>query len=440
MHSGGVFTMNQKELNRHDVIARVCKRELKQSKAAQMLGISPRQIKRLCHHYRKQGVLSLVSKRRGKPSNNRIPEAIRQQIIGVAKKKYSDFGPTFMAEKLLEHEKITISKESLRQLLIAEGLWKAKRSKETTIHPQRERRACFGELVQIDGSPHDWFEGRAEKCCLIVFIDDATSEILYLRFEPVETTQAYFRGLFAVIQEHGLMPGLYSDKHGIFRVNQGDDPEAQTQLGIACERLNIELINADSPQAKGRVERANKTLQDRLVKELRLANISDMKSANAFLETYRPKYNQKFAKIPSSPEKAFMANTYSTQELTHILSEQEVRKVTKNLEISFENKIYQIQNQSKGRRLQQASVTVCRTMTDEIILLYQGQRLEYKVFQPNQKRPQIADEKSLNVLCDQTLKDKKLSLIKPHKPAASHPWRHMPISPAAALLYEQRIT
>lgn len=440
MNSEGVFTMNQKELNRHDVIARVCKRELKQSKAAKMLGISARQIKRLCHHYRKQGVSSLVSKRRGKPSNNRIPEVIRQQLIEVAKKKYSDFGPTFMAEKLLEHEKITISKESLRQLLIAEGIWKAKRSKEQRIHQQRERRACFGELVQIDGSPHDWFEGRGEKCCLIVFIDDATSEILYLRFESVETTQAYFRGLFAVMLEHGLMPGLYSDKHGIFRVNQGDDPEAQTQFGIACERLNIELINADSPQAKGRVERANKTLQDRLVKELRLANINDMESANAFLETYRPKYNQKFAKIPNSPEKAFMANTYSTQELTHILSEQVTRKVTKNLEISFENKIYQIQYQGKGRRLQQASITVCRTITDEIILLYQGQRLEYKVFQPNQKRPPIADEKSLNALCDQKLKDKKLILIKPHKPSASHPWRHTPISPNSALLYEQRIT
>lgn len=439
MTSEGLLTMSQKELTRHEIIARVCKRELKQSKAAKMLDISPRHVKRLCRTYRQQGALGMVSKRRGKSSNNGLPEAIKQQIIVLAKEKYNDFGPTFMAEKLLENEKITISKESLRQLLMAEGLWKAKHSKEIRIHQQRERRACLGELVQIDGSPHDWFEGRAESCCLIVFIDDSTSQILYLRFEAVETTQAYFRGLYSVILEHGLMLGLYSDKHGIFRVNQGDNPEAQTRFGIACEVLNIELINANSPQAKGRVERANKTLQDRLVKELRLAKISDMNSANAFLETYRHQHNQKFAKAPRSPEKAFIANAYSLEALTHILSEQETRKVTKNLEISFESKIYQIQNQGKGRRLQQANVTVCRTIKNEIILLYQGQRLEYKLFEPHQKRPPVADEKLLNALCDQKLNDKKLHLPKPHKPAASHPWRHMPISSNSTLHYEQKI-
>jgi len=440
MTSEGILTMSQKELTRHDVIARVCKKELKQTKAAQMLNMSCRQVKRLCRHYRAQGAPGLISKRRGRVSNNRLSEASQQQILALAKVHYADFGPTFMAEKLLETHKINISKERLRQLLIAEGLWKAKRGKEKRVHQQRERRASFGELVQIDGSQHDWLEGRGEKCCLIVFIDDATSQILYLRFEPVETTQAYFRGLDAVIEEYGLMLGLYSDKHGIFRVNLGNDPEAQTQFGRACEQLKIELINAHSPQAKGRVERANATLQDRLVKELRLANMSDMKTANAFLETYRHKHNQKFAKAPKSADKAFITNTHSKEELLHILSEQETRKVTKNLEISFENKIYQIQNQGRGRRLQQASIKVCRTIQDEIILLYEGKKLDYTVFQPNQKRPPIADEKSLNALCDQKLKDKKLSLPKPHKPAASHPWRHRPISPNSALHYEQIIT
>lgn len=423
MTSEGLFMMKQKELDRHNLIIRVCNKEIKQSRAAELLHLSVRQVKRLCRVYRKEGVSGFIHKHRGKVSNHHLSQELEEKIIELAQTHYHDFGPTFMAEKLLEKHNMKISKEKLRLLLIAKGLWKLKRNKEKTLHQQRKRRPHFGELIQIDGSPHDWLEGLGPRCCLIVFIDDATSEVLYLRFEATETTNAYFRGLFSIIQNYGLPISLYSDKHGIFRVNQGNHPQAQTQFGRACEQLGIGIINANSPQAKGRVERSNQTHQDRLVKEPILANISDIQAANAFLEAYRQKHNQRFSIAAKTSEKAFRPLSFDEESLKQILSRQEKRKVSKNLEISFENKIYQIQFQGKGRRLQQAMITVCCAMNDEVSLLYQGKKLDYKVFEPEQKRPPIVDEKMLNPLCDQKLNRTRLNLEKPYKPSASHPWR-----------------
>lgn len=433
--------MSHKELKRTEIIQKVIEKRISQKVAASHLHLTIRQTRRLCEAYRMKGHAGLISKHRGKKGCHVLPSELKVTVVDLARTIYWDFGPTFMAEKLLENHQIRISRESLRQLLIAEGIWKPKSIKEKKIHQQRERRGSRGELVQIDGSPHDWFEGRGPKCCLIVFIDDATSEILYLRLEPAETTQAYFRGLYQVIHTYGLPLSFYSDRHSIFRVNVGDDLKALTQFWRACAQLDIEIINANSPEAKGRVERSNQTHQDRLVKELRLANIRDIDAANTFLETYRFKHNQKFAKAASNSEEAFVVNTRTQEDLMHILSEQESRKVTKNLEIRFENKIYQIQHQEKGRRLQQTSITVCRTIMDEIILLYQGKALEYKVFASNQKRPPIVDAKFLNAHCDQRLENKKFHLPKPNKPTETHPWRRPIImNQKTALLYGQRIT
>lgn len=436
MNSRGLLTMSQKELKRYEVIKWVCEEGLPQGTAGEMLKLSTRQIKRLCQAYRKLGGAGLISKARGKPSNRQLSRELQERIISLAKTSYLGFAPTFMSEKLLERDKIQIGKEALRQLLITKGLWKSKREKIKTVHQRRERRPCFGELIQIDGSPHDWFEGRGPKCCLIVFIDDATSKILYLRFEAQETTQAYFRGIWFVIQTYGLPMGFYSDKHGIFRVNQTDCPEAQTQFGRACETLGIELINAHSPQAKGRVERSNRTLQDRLIKELRLENISTMEAGNEFLEKrYREQHNERFAERPAKPDSVFIKNHHTFEQLSHILSEQAVRGTSKNLEISFENQIYQIQNEGKGRRLRQSKITVCRTINDEIELFHKNRKLSYKVFKPVCKKPSLQDEKSLNAFCDRTAK-------KTRKPAASHPWRrprpslpsktNLPLQPVAA--------
>jgi hypothetical protein len=433
MNRRGLLPMSQKELKRYVIIERVIKRELTQVQAAKTLKISERQIRRLCRSYDQLGVEGLVSKQRGKVSNNKASLLLRRQVIDLASVLYSGFGPTLMAEKLLGNHQLKVSKEWLRQLLIEETLWTAKRHKQRSVHQSRERRACFGELIQIDGSPHDWFEGRSAKCCLIVFIDDATSKILYLHFEPTETTQAYFRGLEYCLNRYGMPLSLYSDRHSIFRVNKESVQEVgQTQFERACESLNIETINASSPQAKGRVERANKTLQDRLVKEMRLLNISCPEEANIFLKQFMDAHNKHFAKEPREAQDAHISNTFSKMELKYIFSLQHHRKLSKNLEISFENQIYQVLAQTKGRRLQQSQVTVCQALTGEVYLLHQGKSLAYKLFDKNQKRSLLLNDKELNAHLD-----KKLMIRTPKKPAKSHPWFHSPISHKSALTHQE---
>jgi transposase len=398
------------------IIKLIQSKQLKQSKAAKILGVSVRQVKRWCSLYRQFGIVGFISKRKGVVAKNRISEEIKNKVITLAQKKYIDFGPTFFAEKLKENEEIFLSKEAVRKILIAEKIWKDKKERKYTIHQSRERRACLGELVQIDGSPHAWFEDRGPKCCLIVFIDDATSQLLYLHFEPVETTLAYFRGMYEHIKIYGLPCAYYSDKHMIFRVSNAKvlEPEP-TQFERACHTLNIEGICAHSPQAKGRVERANQTLQDRLVKELRLRHISTLEEGNAFLPHYIKLHNKKFAVPPRKPEDAHQAYQKNLENLQHILSIQSTRKLSKNLELSFNNIIYQLLQQAKGRRLQQSHVLVCEHFNGEIILLYNEKVLPYKTIKTRTKL--VADEKTLN---DQL--NKRLSLKPPHKPKKDHRW------------------
>lgn len=434
MLTRGLISMSRQELHRLNVIERVLKKELKQAQAGKLLKLSTRQIKRLCRKYRDEQACGLVSKKRGKGSNHQIAQGLKQSVMTLAHTAYKGFGPTFMAEKLLEHHQLKVSKETLRQWLIKENLWRAKRSLTPMVHPTRTRRACRGELIQIDGSPHDWFEGRGPTCCLIVFIDDATSEILYLRLEEAETTQAYFRGLAYCMAYYGIPAAFYSDRHSIFRVNQSKQVQVgKTQFERACEALGIVCIHALSPQAKGRVERSNKTHQDRLVKELRLRHISDLNNANAYLEEYRHAHNQRFAKTPAQPQSLFSVNTFTAEELSLILSVQVQRKLSKNLEIRFNNQIYQIQGEGKGRRLQHASITICQTLDNHIYLLTENnKRLAYNVLDPEQIRTEIADEKTLN-----NVLTKKLAAKSIKKPAATHPWFHSPVSKKAGLSHQR---
>ncbi len=210
--------------------------------------------------------------------------------MNLVRRHYVDFSPTFAHEKLTEVHHLAFSVETLRQWMIAAGLWLAKSRKKARVHQRRPRRPCVGELVQIDGSPHDWFEERAERCTLLVFIDDATSRLMALRFVPAETTQAYMETLRACLDQHGRPVALYSDKHSIFRVNHPEHEGEVTPFSRALKTLDIEPIHAHTPQAKGRVERASQTLQDRLVKELRLRHINDMGQANAFLPEFIETY------------------------------------------------------------------------------------------------------------------------------------------------------
>ena len=405
---------------RQEVIALVNRKLMKQAAAAVALGISVRQVKRMCKVERQQGSFGLMPKRKGHPAINQTPYAIKQQIILLAKTKYIDFGPTFMGEKLKELDGIVLSKESIRKILIDAGLWHGKKIKETSIHQRRERRASFGELVQIDGSPHAWFEDRGSSCCLILFVDDATSQVLYAQLESTETTAAYFRGMYAHFKTHGLPLAYYSDKHMIFRVSNAKITEANlSQFERVCKELGIEGICANSPQAKGRVERKNRVFQDRLVKEFRLAGISTMEAGNKFLESYIAKHNKQFGVCARNTEDAHMRPIPDDQTLAHILSIQAQRVLSKNLEISFANTIYQILNVGKGYRLQNSIVTICQMLSGATHLLSSsGNKLDYKTLNVRTKDTNTIDDKSLNAHIDRLLHKKHST-----KPRADHPWK-----------------
>lgn len=422
----GPLIMSIKEAGRMLVIQKVIDKDLMQADGAQQLGLTIRQVKRLVRNYKQHGAAGLVSKQRGQISNNKFSDKKMESIKGLVSRHYYDFGPTFASEKLLEKHGIKVSKERLRQCMVDWGLWKAKRQKQAQIHPQRDRRHCYGELTQIDGSPHAWFEGRGPKCCLLVAIDDATSELSSLHFEPTETTAGYFKLMRKYIVKHGVPLATYSDKHGIFRINQAmAEEDAETQFGRAARQLDIEVICANTPQAKGRVERVNKTLQDRLVKEMRLLGISDIESANAYLPTYMEEHNKRFAVEPQSAEDAHRKVLLTDEEMNLIFSYQANRRISKNLEISYENTIYQIKTSTKGYRLRHSTVTVCKDLNEIVTLLCHGKILDYTCHKRAKRNAPIIDSKQIGAKIDSIRHN-----AKGHTPPANHPWRHFIINPA----------
>jgi transposase len=254
-----LLKMSTKEISRLEVIQRLEGKQLKQSEAAQMLDIGVRQVKRLLCAYRSDGASGLVSKRRGQASPNQLDQKVKRKVLDLLSGKYRGFGPTLACEKLVEVEGLKISDESVRRLMMVEGLWKARKTPKLVVHQMRERRACFGELVQIDGSPHAWFEERGPACTLLVLIDDATGKLLGLLFVESESFHNYASLVRTYFESYGKPVAFYSDKHSIFRVNgvSREEGAAQTQFGRAMYELDIQLLCANSPQAKGRIERVN---------------------------------------------------------------------------------------------------------------------------------------------------------------------------------------
>ncbi|WP_346347697.1 ISNCY family transposase [Acidithiobacillus acidisediminis] len=422
-------TMSYREMDRLELLQALMGKQLRQREVAERLSLSVRQVKRLVARYRAEGAAGLVSRQRGKRPNNRILDSVRESAIQLVQTHYADFGPTLAREKLEERHGYQLSTETLRQWMMAEGLWVAKRRKAARIHQRRPRRPYLGELVQIDGSPHDWFEERGPRCTLIVFIDDATSRLMALHFVPAETTQAYMETLRAYLKAHGRPVALYSDKHSIFRVNHPDQEGVPTQFTRALQTLDIQAIHANSPQAKGRVERANQTLQDRLVKELRLQGISDLEAANAFLPEFLADYNRRFAVSPQHPQDAHRPVLHNPEELSLIFCLQHTRKLSKNLSFRFQNREYQLTNYSSGYRLRGASVTVCQAFDSSITLLYQGQPLTYRILAEGEPPIPLDDEKSLHLRIEQAVKEQAQ---RSHwKPAPDHPWRRYPQSKPA---------
>ena len=404
----GVIVLSDRELDRLDYLRRVAERRLSQRKAAEILGISTRQLRRLMRRLETEGPRGVGSKRRGKPSNRRRPKAFREQVLELVRTLYADFGPTLAAEKLVEIHGIQINRETLRSWLIDEGIW-VTRAKRKRVHQPRRRRECFGELVQIDGSPHPWFEDRGPKCTLLVFIDDATGRLMTLRFVESETTFDYFEAVRDYLTRYGKPVAFYSDKHAIFRSPlpaRGEDLTAQTQFGRALAQLNIDIICANTPQAKGRVERANQTLQDRFVKELRLRGISDIDAANAFAAEFVEDYNRRFARVPFNPHDTHRP-LREDEDLDAILTKQANRTISPNLVVRYDNNHYNIDKTPETVRYGKKTCTVHEWPDGKVEIRVAGRSVPYKMLDKNPRvsRTAIVENKLLGEVLEQIRKD-----------------------------------
>jgi transposase len=321
--------------------------------------MSRRQVERLVDRYVDEGPSGLASRRRGRPSNNQLAPSVASRAIAIIRERYADFGPTLAAEKLQECHGVVLSKETVRALMVSAGLWIPRRQRAPKIHQPRNRRDCLGELIQIDGSDHAWFEERAPACTLLVFIDDATSRLMQLRFVPTESSFAYFEATRGYLEAHGKPVAFYSDKASIFRpVTKPEfSDRGVTQFGRALYELNIDIMCANTSQAKGRVERANLTLQDRLVKELRLRGISTREAANAFAPHFIADFNGRFAK---APRRDFNVHRplRADEDLELIFPWREQRKVSLSLTLNYAREIYMLADTAGNRRLIQRYIDV----------------------------------------------------------------------------------
>jgi transposase len=398
----GWVIMSERELNRIEVLAQVDDGRLSVQNGANMLDVTKRQMFRLLKRYRTEGAPSIRHKSRGKSPNNKIHNAKRDYALALVKEKYADFGPTLAAEMLAEHDGFKVSRETLRKWMIEDGIWLSRKQRRT-FHQPRLRRECFGELVQIDGSDHRWFEDRAGPCTLLVFIDDATSMLMELRFVQSESTFSYFTALESYLLKHGRPVAFYSDKHTVFRVAKPNEHmTGMTQFGRALAELNVEILCANSSQAKGRVERANRTLQDRLVKELRLAGVSSMEDGNAFLEGFIKCYNAKFAKAPAKPNNLHRALNIEPDRLSEVFCLRDQRHVTKDLMLKYDRKRIKLEINNLTRGLVGKFVDIYEYGCGRIQVRANGVVLPHSILNPERKitHAAITENKRLSAVLE----------------------------------------
>ncbi len=378
-----------------------------------LLGLSYRQTKRLWSDFKIHGAKAVISKKR-EMRNRALNPQVEDQILSIIRERYQGYRPVLLTEKLLENHQIRVSKETVRKIMIKNNLHKPRERKKIKVYQRRKRRSCFGELVQMDGSPHAWLEERGPYCTLHLAVDDATGKILSGRFELEETTEGYFFLMENYLKTHGKPISLYTDKYATFRVNHGEDRSKPTQFARAMKELGINMIVAHSPQAKGRIERTNGVLQDRLVKELREKGISTIEEANLFLPTYIESYNKRFGKVPASSFNAHRQLKHN-EDLDPILCSKEPRKVSKNLEVCYKNQVYQIQAPNRVNRLRNVGVQVIEKRNGEILIEYKGEFLKFIKYEEFQVQPKIVDHKELVNQWERSLKK--------NKPEKRHPWR-----------------
>jgi hypothetical protein len=410
------LTMSRKERDRLTIMNEMKRRDLTLVQAARVMDLSYRQTQRVWRRYQREGDAGLVHRLRGRPSLRRKAPELRARVLARYAERYEDFGPTLAAEYLAADDGLVVDHETLRRWLLAAGERSVRRRRQR--HRQwRERKACLGQMVQLDGSQHDWFEGRRAKAVLMVMVDDATGR-LWAQFFEEETTRASYDVFEGWVRRHGLPRSLYVDRDSIYRceglgsvAEQLAGQAPQTQFGRAMAALEVELIMAKSPQAKGRVERMNGVLQDRLVKALRLAGISDLESANRFLaEVFLPAFNRRFNRPAASPADVHRAGP---RQLAEVLSWEAERVVQRDWTVVCDGRWYQLDRQHEALSLVRRKVIV-RTLRDgRVQLAYRGAKLCWRELPA---RPVREQPKAVTV---------KLRTVKP--PAANHPWRRLAV-------------
>jgi len=415
------LTMSNKDIDRLKVLHSVMNNKLTWNQAADQLSLSKRHIGRLLVRVKSEGNKGIIHKLRGKPSNNQLDQKLIDTAVNLVKTKYPDFGPSFANEKLFELHGIDVSTSTLRKAMIKSDIWHP--YKQKTKHRQwRQRRPCVGELVQLDGSDHDWFEGRGPRCVLLIFIDDATSRILYGQFVTVENTFNLMAATKQYLLKNGRPVAIYVDKDGVYKINrqatieeQLKDEQPLTQYSRAMSQLGIEPIFANSPQAKGRVERSFNTHQDRLVKELRLAGIRDINTANKFLQnTYIPNHNARFAVAPANTFNAHRP-LLKAHNLDEILSVQLIRTLANDFTLRYNNKYLQLLKDQKIRLRPKSKILIQSRLDGSLHLKFKGFPLNYKSL-PN--RPYVPFYKA-----NPSLAKAPKTASKPYIPPRTHPWK-----------------
>lgn len=402
---GGILEMSEKERDRLIIIKEVLSGRLTQVQAAKLLKITDRQVRNLLKSWKEAGDKGLVSKKRGNPSNHQFCKFEKQRILDIVRKDLEGFGPTLASEKLLELWKTTIPAETLRLWMIQEDIpYPSRKKKKRQIHKPRERRACQGELIQGDGSHHRWFGPDEEMYNLIVFIDDATGKLTALHFSKEETLEAYYKALKQHLLKYGRPRAFYTDRSAVAKTRQGD---SITQFHKSLMDLDIELILANSPQAKGRVERVNRTLQDRLVKELQLRGIKTMEEANEFLPEFIEDFNKKFSKVPMSTIDAH--RSLEGYDISTCLTKREIRTLTTSCIFQYQNTFFEVKGLAKTRNHKGRKVDLRVSFDGSFRVFLEG--IEREVVES----VQLAEPVQPKILSRKGLRH--------WKPGKNHPWR-----------------
>jgi transposase len=403
-----IVIMSIGEVRRLKAVEAAMKRHITQKAAASMLRLSERQVRRLLKAVREQGDRGIIHALRGHPSNRILPDEVRGKVLSLYQERYPDFGPTFATEKLFECDDIKISDETLRKWLIEAGLWKKRRKR--SIHRQwRQRKECFGQMVQMDGSHHDWLEGRGAKLVLMGYIDDATNTV-YGRFYDYEGTLPAMDSFKRYVEKYSLPMSVYLDRHTTYKSSKKDTEwdevvgrESLSQFERALKELGVEVIHALSPQAKGRIERLFGVLQDRLVKEMRLRGIKTKEEANAFLEEYMLRYNERFTVCPADETDVHVTLPYSIN-LDEYLCIKTERTIRNDNTIALDGRLYQLKERG-GKK-----VVVEDKLDGSLRMISRGVSLKYREIteRPQKEVVPKTDTRVFN---------------RPPKPAKDHPWK-----------------